>query len=100
MLQNLLAALFLAGMISGILPGVAAIIFMLQNRLLALTDTIGGASVILVTEPENFEFARRAHVQPVSTMADALDLAYRRCGSDKQTITEMPKGANTFPILA
>jgi hypothetical protein len=95
----LLALLFLAGMICGILPGVAAIIIKQQNRLLALTDTIGGATIILVTEPENFEFARKAHVQPVSTMADALDMTYRRCGSDKPTIAVMPKGANTFPIL-
>lgn len=49
------------------------------------------------TEPENFETARKAHVEPVSNMMDALDLAYRRCGADKPTITVMPQGANTFP---
>ena len=56
-------------------------------------------TIILVTEPENFEIARKAHVEPVSNMADALDLAYRRCGAHKPTITVMPQGANTFPII-
>ena len=56
-------------------------------------------TIILVTEPENFETARKAHVEPVSNMADALDLAYRRCGAHKPTITVMPQGANTFPII-
>ena len=49
------------------------------------------------TEPENFETARKADVEPVSNMTDALDLAYRRCGAGKPTITVMPQGANTFP---
>lgn len=57
-------------------------------------------TIILVTEPENFVFARKAHVEPVSTMSDALDLAYQRCGSKNPTITVMPKGANTFPIIS
>jgi len=57
-------------------------------------------TIILFTEPENFETARKAHVEPVSNMTDALDLAYRRCGTDKPTITVMPQGANTFPIIA
>ena len=57
-------------------------------------------TIILVTEPENFEFAHKAHVEPVSTMTDAFDLAYQRCGSKKPTITVMPKGANTFPIIS
>jgi len=56
-------------------------------------------TIILVTEPENFETARKAHVEPMSNMADALDLAYRRCGASKPTITVMPQGANTFPII-
>ena len=56
-------------------------------------------TIILVTEPENFETARKAHVEPVSSMMEALDLAYRRCSADKPTITVMPQGANTFPII-
>ena len=56
-------------------------------------------TIILVTEPGNFDFARKAHVEPVSNMTDALALAYRRCGSAKPSITIMPQGANTFPII-
>ena len=56
-------------------------------------------TIILVTEPENFELARKAHVEPVSTLEDALKLAYGRCGSKTPTVTVMPQGANTFPIV-
>jgi hypothetical protein len=57
-------------------------------------------TIILVTEPGNFDFARKAHVEPVANMAEALDLAHERCGTLKPTITVMPQGANTFPIIA
>ena len=57
-------------------------------------------TIILVTDPENFEFARKAHVEPVASIADALERAYQRCGIAKPTITVMPQGANTFPIIA
>ena len=56
-------------------------------------------TIILVTEPENFEFARKAHLEPVANMMDALELAYQRCGIARPTITVMPQGANTFPII-
>ena len=56
-------------------------------------------TIILITEPENFEHARKAHVTPVATMAEALDMAYRKCGSEQPGITVMPKGANTFPLI-
>ena len=56
-------------------------------------------TIILVTRPENFEYARKAHVEPVADMQAALELAYRRCGTATPTVTVMPQGANTFPIL-
>jgi len=56
-------------------------------------------TIILVTDPENFEFARKAHLEPAANMTDALELAYRRCGIATPTITVMPQGANTFPII-
>ena len=56
-------------------------------------------TIILLTDPENFAFARRAHVEPVATIVEALELAYRRCGTAQPTITVMPQGANTFPII-
>jgi lactate racemase len=56
-------------------------------------------TIILLTDPDNFTFARRAHVEPVATIEEALELAYRRCGTAHPTITVMPQGANTFPII-
>jgi nickel-dependent lactate racemase len=57
-------------------------------------------TIILLTRRENLELARKAGVHPVSSMEDALRLAYEVCGTDKPGITIMPQGANTFPILA
>jgi len=56
-------------------------------------------SILLLTEERNASLARKAHVEPVTTMAEALRLAYSRCKTDRPTITVMPRGANTFPIL-
>jgi nickel-dependent lactate racemase len=56
-------------------------------------------TMILLTRQENLELARRAGVVPVSTMDDALRLAYEHCGTDRPKITIMPQGANTFPML-
>ncbi|MDQ1331953.1 MAG: lactate racemase [Thermodesulfobacteriota bacterium] len=57
-------------------------------------------TIILLTRRENLELARKAGVHPVSSMVDAMRLAYEVCGTDKPGITIMPQGANTFPILA
>ncbi|MFZ5945550.1 MAG: nickel-dependent lactate racemase [Bacillota bacterium] len=54
---------------------------------------------ILLTKEENFEFARKAKLIPVSNMEDALKIAYEKCGTANPKITVMPQGANTFPIL-
>jgi nickel-dependent lactate racemase len=55
--------------------------------------------IIMVTQKENIELARKAGVRGVATMEEALKLAYEKCGSSVPTITVMPQGANTFPIL-
>jgi hypothetical protein len=53
----------------------------------------------MVTRKENIGLARKAGVQGVATMAEALNLAYETCGSSEPKITVMPQGANTFPIF-
>lgn len=55
-------------------------------------------TIIMLTRPENNEFARRAAVQPVNSMEEALKLAYDKCGKNHPKITIMANGANTFPI--
>jgi hypothetical protein len=32
-------------------------------------------------------------------MGEALEIAYKKCGTDNPKITVMPQAANTFPIL-
>jgi len=56
-------------------------------------------TMILVTRQENLDLAGRAGVVPVSSMEDALRLAYEMSRTDQPKITIMPQGANTFPIL-
>jgi nickel-dependent lactate racemase len=56
-------------------------------------------TIILLTEKDNMELARKAHVEPVSTISAALKLAYQKCGTPTPQITVMPQGANTFPIV-
>ena len=56
-------------------------------------------TIIMVTRKENIELAHKAGVQGVTSMEEALKLAYETCGSNAPTITVMPQGANTFPIL-
>ncbi len=56
-------------------------------------------SMILLTRRENLELAAKAGVLPVSTMEEALRLAYEKCGTKNPRITIMPQGANTFPML-
>ncbi|WP_372678990.1 nickel-dependent lactate racemase [Desulfosarcina sp.] len=55
--------------------------------------------IIMVTRKENIELARKAGVQGVATIDEALKIAYETCGNSEPTITVMPQGANTFPIL-
>ncbi len=55
--------------------------------------------IIMVTQEKNIEIAKNAGVQGVTTMEEALTIAYEKCGSNSPKITIMPQGANTFPIL-
>ena len=55
--------------------------------------------IIMVTRKENIELASKAGVQGVATIDEALKIAYETCGRSEPTITIMPQGANTFPIL-
>lgn len=57
-------------------------------------------TILMLTRPENNDFARRAALQPVDSMAKALELAYDKCGTDQPKITIMANGANTFPIYS
>jgi lactate racemase len=56
-------------------------------------------TMILLTRRKNLELAKKAGVVPVSTMDEALRLAYENCGTKNPKITIMPQGANTFPML-
>jgi nickel-dependent lactate racemase len=56
--------------------------------------------ILLLTRPENADYARRARAHPVFSMDEALRLAYEKCGLNRPRITVMPFGANTFPILS
>jgi nickel-dependent lactate racemase len=57
------------------------------------------ATFIMVTRPENADLVRKAGIVPVATMEEALDHAYRRCGTKEPQITMMSQGANTLPVL-
>jgi nickel-dependent lactate racemase len=55
--------------------------------------------IIMVTQEKNIEIAKNAGIQGVTTMEEALTIAYEKCGSNSPKIAIMPQGANTFPIL-
>ncbi|MDA8226348.1 MAG: nickel-dependent lactate racemase [Desulfitobacterium hafniense] len=57
------------------------------------------ATFIMVTRAENAELVRKANMIPVTSVEEALRLAYEKCGIDKPTFTIMPQGANTLPRL-
>jgi nickel-dependent lactate racemase len=57
------------------------------------------ATFIMVTRPGNADLVGKAGIIPVATMDEALDQAYRRCGTKEPRITLMPQGANTLPVL-
>lgn len=56
--------------------------------------------IILLTRPENADFARVAKLHPVFTMEEATKLSYTMCGLDRPKMTLMPFGANTFPLYS
>jgi nickel-dependent lactate racemase len=54
--------------------------------------------IIHLTRPENKELSEKAGLRAVSSMDEALQAAYDHAGPEA-TVTVMPQGANTFPIL-
>jgi nickel-dependent lactate racemase len=57
------------------------------------------AAFIMVTLPQNADFVRKTNMIPTSTIEEALEIAYKRCGTKEPRITLMPQGANTLPVL-
>lgn len=57
------------------------------------------ASFIMVTLPQNADLVRRAGMIPVATIGEALEMAYKKCGTKEPRITLMPQGANTLPVI-
>ncbi|HKJ66174.1 MAG TPA: nickel-dependent lactate racemase [Desulfopila sp.] len=56
-------------------------------------------TIIMVTKEENVDIARKAGIQGVTSIEEALEMAYEKCGENMPKVTVMPQGANTFPIL-
>jgi nickel-dependent lactate racemase len=54
---------------------------------------------ILLTGQENTDLAARARVHAVSSIEEAIAMAYKKCGVNRPKITVMPQAYNTFPIL-
>jgi nickel-dependent lactate racemase len=54
---------------------------------------------IMLTRPENAELARKAGLIPAATIDEALKTAIDMCGRKSPTITLMPQGANTLPLM-
>jgi nickel-dependent lactate racemase len=55
--------------------------------------------IVLVTREENFRPAEKAQLHPVATIEEALRVAYAHCRTSKPSITVLPQGANTLPLL-
>ena len=55
--------------------------------------------ILLVTQEKNIKLTQNAGVQGVTTMEEALTIAYEKCHPNRPKVTVMPQGANTFPIL-
>ncbi len=51
---------------------------------------------IILTEEQNFDLARKARLDPVTNMSDALAMAYQKCGSADPKITVMPQPQNVL----
>jgi nickel-dependent lactate racemase len=55
--------------------------------------------IILVTREENFHHAEKAQLHPVASIEEALRVAYSHCRITNPSITMLPQGANTLPLL-
>ncbi|KIX15650.1 nickel-dependent lactate racemase [Dethiosulfatarculus sandiegensis] len=56
-------------------------------------------TILMLTLKENNELAKKACVEPVNTIEEALKAAHEACGVDNPKVIVMPQGANTFPIF-
>lgn len=54
---------------------------------------------VLLTLAENETLARKARCHPVTDIGEALEIAYRKCGTPNPKVTVMPQASNTFPFL-
>ena len=63
-----------------------------------LTDTAQKYNCIAVTKPENFEVFKRVGMKTVTNLDEAYALAQESLPKDF-TVTLMPQGANTLPII-
>ena len=55
--------------------------------------------IIFVTREENFKFAEKARLHPVASIEEALRVAHAHCRAASPTISVLPQGANTLPLL-
>ncbi len=54
---------------------------------------------IIVTLPQNKEFIEKAGLIPATSLEEAMAIAEQKLGRKNYTITLMPHGANTLPLL-
>lgn len=57
------------------------------------------ATFIMITRAENFDLVRKVNMLPVTSMEEALALAYEKCPEKKPQFIIMPQGANTVPLF-
>jgi len=73
--------------------------FTVPGYVALLTRTMAeDATTILVTLEQNKEFVKKAGLIPVTTIEEALGIAFSKMGDDAKVII-MPHGANTLPVL-
>lgn len=56
------------------------------------------ATYIMITKPENKELVDKLFIAATS-MEEALQIAYEKCGCAKPSFIIMPQGANTVPLI-
>lgn len=64
-----------------------------------LADLAKHFTVILVTKPENADFVKKTGMIPATSAEEAWDIAKKKIGKDKFTITCMSHAANTSPLM-
>lgn len=56
--------------------------------------------IIVVTLPQNKEFMEKAGMTAVTTIEEAMELAYKKLDRENCSITIMPHAANTVPVMS